>query len=362
MRPRVLLTTPLESRPGGVSEYLRVIKPYLAEHVDYFTVGSRTENESATASLMRLINDSRNFARTLRGASYDVIHLNPSIGFKALIRDGVLLLIAKALHRQVVVFAHGWDLRCLALLRSYFSQLFRWTFGKADAFIVLGRAFESAVRQLGYRREVFLAAAPLGADLFAAADGCTRRSHGDNAFNLLFLSRVEREKGVFEALDTYGMVKQSRDDITLTVAGSGAALSDAREYASQHGLENVTFVGHVTGHDKYQLFQQSDAFLFPSYGEGLPLAVLEAMAFGLPVVTTAVGGLNDFFMDGTMGYSVPTADPKAFAGFVMRLIDDPELCSRISDFNRQYARTHFTAPDVAAGIERIYRLVLENAH
>lgn len=362
MQPRVLLTTPLESRPGGVSEYLRVIKPYLADHVDYFTVGSRSENESASESLIRLISDSRSFARTVRGASYDVVHLNPSIGFKALVRDGVLLLIAKALHRQVVVFAHGWDSRCLEFLRSYFSQLFRWTFGKADAFIVLGRAFESAVRQLGYRREVFVAAAPLGEDLFAAADQCTRHPRSDKAFNLLFLSRVEREKGIFEALDTYRILKQFRDNVTLTVAGSGSASNDAREYASQHGLNHVTFVGHVTGRDKYNLFQQADVFLFPSYGEGLPLAVLEAMAFGLPVVTTAVGGLRDFFVDGTMGYSVESADPDSLARVLTHLIEEPVLCSRIGAFNRQYARTHFTAPDVAAGIERVYRLVLENAH
>jgi len=153
-------------------------------------------------------------------------------------------------------------------------------------------------------------------------------------------------------------VKGAYPFVSLTVAGDGSHLKQAVEYARMRNLDGVSFIGHVDGARKYQIFQEADVFLFPSYGEGLPLSVLEAMASGLPVVTSAVGGLCDFFEDGRMGFITKNRDPHVLAELVTRLLDNVDLRNRIITFNQNFARTRFTSAQVAAQMEWMYRSLL----
>jgi glycosyltransferase involved in cell wall biosynthesis len=352
---RVLLTTPSMSRHGGVSQYWRTLRPHLCEDVQYFTVGSRSDKNSFAVPL-RLVQDSWKFADTLRRGGFDIVHLNPSMFSKALIRDGLLLLLAKALGKEVLVFAHGWNPAWTAQRPKYFTYAFRVVFGRADAFVVLGKRFEQQLRLLGYKNRVFIHGAPVSDDLLKAA-GNEPPAHlpvADPKFNILFLARVERDKGIYEALDAFWTLKQKYWFVSLTVAGDGAELNAARRYASDHHLTDVTFLGHVDGVERVDVFRAADAYLFPSHHEGLPLSVLEAITLGVPVVTCDVGALRDFFEDGRMGFISTGREPKILASLLSRLVSDPKLCSTIREFNRKYAAAHFTAHQVALRLQKIY--------
>ena len=361
---RILLTTPPMSRHGGVASYLRALRPHLQDSVEYFAVGSRCDHEGLAASLLRLLRDSWQFAKALRRGSYDAVHLNPSVGPKALIRDGLLLVIAKAMHKTVIVFAHGWDDACERALSRRLRRLFCLVYGRADAFIVLGKGFTQKLRRLGYDRMVFTQAAPIEDDLLADCEWRRLRPRpggSDAKFNILFLARIEKTKGIYEALDTYRILKQAHPIVSLTIAGDGSELISAMQYARAQHFDDVVFTGHVEGAAKYEVFRSADAYLFPSYTEGLPISVLEAMAYGLPVITRSVGSLNDFFQNGAMGFITESRDPQVLAALLNRLIGDPDLRSRISNFNRKYAKDQFAAPQVAARLEGIYRFVLGGA-
>jgi glycosyltransferase involved in cell wall biosynthesis len=262
----------------------------------------------------------------------------------------------------VVVFAHGWDEAFEHLLSRRFSRLFQLMYGRADAFIVLGQEFKRKLRRLGYERQVFVQGAPIDDQLLEDCGREQIRKGADRSkFNLLFLARLEREKGIYEALDTYRLLKREYPYITMTVAGDGSERARAAAYAKSANLEDVTFQGYVEGNAKYEVYRKADAYLFPSYTEGLPISVLEAMAYGLPIVTCAVGGLPDFFRHGTMGFVTEKPNPEILASLVSRLIVDPALASRIGHFNSNYAREQFNGPHIAADLEGVYRFLLEGA-
>jgi glycosyltransferase involved in cell wall biosynthesis len=343
---------------------LRVLRPHLGKDVEYFTTGSRSESEASGAAVVRVVRDSWRFAQVLKRGSYDIVHLNPSIGSKALLRDGVLLLVAKSFRKAVVVFTHGWDPDCERALSKHFSGLFRFVFGRADAFIVLSKEFKNRLRALGYEKAVFIHGAPIDDELLDyVQQPPPSRCAGDGGrtFKILFLARVEKEKGIYEALDAYRLVKDRNPFVSLTIAGDGSHFTRAVQYASDQQLADVSFVGYVEGNAKCEVFRRSDAYLFPSYSEGLPLSVLEAMACGLPVVTSAVGGLCDFFENGAMGFSTESRDPAVLANLMERLVRDPELCSKIRRLNHRYVRDNFTAQRIASRLEGIYRRVLNGA-
>ncbi len=361
---RVLMTTPLLNKPGGVSQYLSVLLPYVQHEMRCFTIGSRKDAESGVTSAVRLLQDWILFANTMRTRSFDLVHLNPSVGSKALLRDGVLLLIAKVFRKPVVVFMHGWDEDFERRVLNRLAWLFRAVFGRADCFVVLGAEFEKKLKSLGYSKAIFRQAAPVEEGIFRGCKeyvAARKLRSGGRGCRILFLARIERTKGIYEALEAYGIIKQSFPSASLVVAGDGSELHNAIEYARTKNLADLSFRGHVAGAEKLEIFKSSDIYLFPSYTEGLPISVLEAMACGLPIVTSAVGGLHDFFEDGKMGYMSQNAQPEILAALVSRLMNDPDLCSQIGSFNSQYAREHFTGEHVAAQLEHIYRYLLERA-
>ena len=362
---RVLLVTPLLDKPGGVASYYKALQNHLTEEVEYFTVGARTDDESLVSILVRSLSDCVNFFRKLKRGNYDLVHLNPSLGPKALVRDGMLILIAKALRVRIIVFVHGWDVRCEHLIRKHFLSIFRIVYGKANAFIVLGTEFRDKLIKMGCTDCIFLEKTIVEDEFFLRSTALRRQwSNGGEGkkLNILALTRIEKTKGVYEAVDAYCILKRKFPWITLTIAGDGPELQAVKQYVHDMKTSDVDFLGHVQGEQKHTTFEHADIYLFPtSYGEGMPIAILEAMAYSLPVVTRPVGGIRDYFENGHMGFITESLDPNVFAGLLETLIVDNALRLTIGAFNRDYAREHFTAKKAAGRLQGIYRKVLANA-
>ena len=157
------------------------------------------------------------------------------------------------------------------------------------------------------------------------------------------------------SLKALAILQEKYPNVHLTVAGTGAALEEARQYVADNRILNVTFAGYVRGEEKAEVYSHAHCCLFPTWHpEGMPITVVEAMAFGLPVITRPVGALADFFRDGEMGFLTESRDPAVFAQLVGRLIEDPELCTRIDHTNRRYAHDRFAASVVARELLRLY--------
>ncbi len=360
---RALITIPAEGRRGGVSQYFCAVRPHLKSRVRYFSVGSRSDHESIGVSLRRMFADSLRFAKILRKKPFDIVHLNPSIGAKALVRDGILLAIAKWSSRVAVVFFHGLDDHSKGFSAFLLGRFVRLMYGRADAFVVLSTEVKSKLIGWGCNRPIFLYRAPVDDDLVSCCQHGSvipndNRAQASQAFNILFLARIERSKGIYEAIEAYQLLRRDFPFVTLTVAGDGSELPAVRDYVAAARIPDIVFTGFVEGGSKITVLRIANAYLFPSYYEGLPLSVLEAMACGLPVVASAVGGLRDFFMDGHMGFLADDHDPATLARLLAELVRNPDLCSTIRQFNHAYAADHFAAQRVAGEIDTLYRHVL----
>jgi glycosyltransferase involved in cell wall biosynthesis len=164
------------------------------------------------------------------------------------------------------------------------------------------------------------------------------RSAPPNSFvagrpRLLHIGRLSSEKGVADLLEAVRILKNKHGPwCQLTVAGSGPEENRLKEYVKALGIdENVRFVGYVKEDaELVRLYQNSDVFILPSYTEGVPKVILEAMANGLPVVSTAVGGIPEIVQDGVNGLLVPPRDPEGIYAAIHRLLKDGELRLRIT--------------------------------
>ncbi len=353
---RVLVTLPEPKKQGGVVSYWQALLPRLDGLADSFTVGARVEESGLLRRMLRFLKDYASYYRVLWSQPYDVVHLNPSLTRDALIREGILLLIAKVFGKRVLVFLHGWDAECELSIRRWFLFLFRSVYFKADTFIVLSTRFRSVLEELGYDEQIYVETTVVPDDVFQRPEiknSRRRLTHDD--VNILFLARVERAKGVFISIDAFRRVKDTYPSVTMTIAGDGSDLDKAAKYVKSQGIPDVQFRGWLGSEAKHKVFADADIYLLPTlWGEGCPCSVLEAMSHGLPVVARPVGGLADFLEDGQTGFLSRSQDPHVFAELLCRLIRKSELRREIGTHNRKYAADHFRASQMAHRLERIY--------
>jgi glycosyltransferase involved in cell wall biosynthesis len=171
------------------------------------------------------------------------------------------------------------------------------------------------------------------------------------------VGRFVEPKGYTYLLDALAKIRTQISDAKALLVGDGALRQPMEEKARELGLsDTVVFTG--TRRDVPQVLALLDVFVLPSLWEGLPIALLEAMAAGLPVVATAVGGTPEVVVDGVTGILVPPRDPDALAEAILTLLHDPDLRRKMGQAGRERVRGHFSVEKMVKETEGLYRRLL----
>jgi len=150
----------------------------------------------------------------------------------------------------------------------------------------------------------------------------------EGSIRMGFIGRVVKEKGVFELLKAYRILKQKHKSIELKIAGDGKALIQLQDKA--RGLEfskDIKFYGEVSLSELF--YKEIDILVLPSISEGLPVSILEAMASGVLVVASNVGGIAEVIENKYNGLLLESCNPDEIANAVEKLIISPLLCKEI---------------------------------
>lgn len=341
---KILINTPDTSILGGVANHYKGLKPFWSQNVKYNFIGGR----KGIPGLLFLIYDYVRFLFLCAFGKYDIILLNPSLGKTAIKRDALFLRISKWFKIKTVVFFHGWSPEIVSELNEK-PIAFINTFNKADKLIVLAQSFKDDLIKWGITKPIFISTTKVNDDLLKGFIFSKKTWKP----NILFLTRIETYKGIFTTLEAFKIVKAKLPNATLTIAGSGSKLSQAKEFVNNYNLRDVQFLGNITGNKLIETFSNASVYILPSHSEGMPTSVLEAMAFGLPVISRPVGGLVDFFEKEKMGYLIESLAPKDYAEKIVGILDAPNKCQNIGNYNHEYAKNHFMASTVAKNIESI---------
>ena len=351
---KIIINTPYINIPAGVSNHYKGLKPYFSGNVIYnqcvTTNWIKRTFKTNNYYIIKLI---RYFCLFFDVAKFSFIMilnhkchvlLNPSFGPNALKREIIFAKIAKCFGAKYSFFIHGWTKEYFDSVASGNIRLDK-IFYNAESYFVLAEQFRQNLITLGIKKKIFITRTKVPDYMIADSN-----REVTNIKRILYLARVEKDKGIFETIRTFQILHDAYPDLKFDVVGSGSALNEAKELAKPLG-SSITFYGALYDKDVIKMYSQSDLYILLSYHEGMPTTVLEAMAFGLPVITRPVGGLVDFFRNEEMGYMDSSLDPIVFADYIKELIRHPDKVLAISKINREYAKVNFMASVVAKDIE-----------
>ncbi len=341
---RVLMIGPVPRIYGGISAVVGMLLDSDLPTRCRLTYAAEGTREGPWAKLSCFIAALLQTGWLLLTGQVDVIHLHVGDG-GSFYRHTLYLVLGRLARRPVVFHWHlpgdaGAATKFYAAGGPVRRRLIRWALNSATRVVVLSPSWRPALTQIAPRsqeRIVALANPVDCASIQPPADPVTRSST-----QVLFLGDFSVRKGVRDLLLAAPAVLAYHPAARFVVCG-GNPPADVQALAGPSG-EAVAFPGFVRGPEKLRLLQQAALLVLPSYAEGVPIAVLEGMAAGLPVVTTPVGGVPDVFADGINGFLVSPGDPPALAQAIERLLDDPALRQAMGNANRRRALEDFNVP------------------
>jgi glycosyltransferase involved in cell wall biosynthesis len=172
-------------------------------------------------------------------------------------------------------------------------------------------------------------------------------------FDLVTTTRLEAYKGTLDLIAALQLVREHRPETRLSVVGDGSQRAAVEQFADRHGLSQaITFWGEQS--DVPARLREGRIFVLSSHEEGLPNAVIEAMACALPVVATRVGGTPEIVRDGETGLLVPPQDPSQLAAAILRYLGDPRAIASHGAAGLARVRAHFNIESSAAAYQRLY--------
>lgn len=156
---------------------------------------------------------------------------------------------------------------------------------------------------------------------------------GKHLIYLLFVGRMEPEKGLPVLIQCVALLKKQNVKVHLTLVGSGPYEEQLRQLVNNLNVsEEISFKGYVKfGESLFSYYKSTDFFILPSFSEGFPRVLMEAMVFGLPIITTSVGDIPNVIKHRENGWLVTSGKPDAFADAIIELSNNPRLTQSIKE-------------------------------
>ncbi len=291
---------------------------------------------------------------TLRPA---IVHLNPSLEAKSIYREAIFRGLISIFSRRskVITHIHGWRESLADSLHqgSFFRRVLAYLLSRSDVVIVLATRFKERLESLDLGFEpVRVLPTAVESDLYDQP-----RDAASPGLNVLCLSRVVASKGIFDLLEAVPALldKHAGRELRFVFAGDGDDLTRLRRQVESLGIaDRVALPGYVRGTSKLDLLRNASIFVLPSHDEGCPVAVLEAMAAGLPVVATRVGALGEILDPGVHGLLVDPHSSDQLRVAIEHLVSNAPIREAMGQANRDRAKEVFDVGHIFCKLESLY--------
>ncbi len=278
---------------------------------------------------------------------YDIVHIHVATTQSAR-RKRLFFWLAKEFHKKTILHFHPSNEKFL--FEPYNQGLYKRMFSQADLVLVLSEQWRRWIKEaLGCEERIEVLYNP-------CPD--VKRNTEIKRKQILFAGSIILRKGYDVLLEGFSKIAAKYPDWKIVFAGNGE-IKQGQFMASSLGiLQQTEWIGWVTGADKDKVFNESSVYCLASEGEGFPMGVLDAWAYGLPCVMTPVGGIPDIVRDGIEGVVFPVGDADALAKALDRIISNKQMRKDIVKATDKYVNETFNVRYINRQLGWIYDRLL----
>ena len=261
------------------------------------------------------------------------------------IEKGIMILISKFFNIPVMVFPRAGALIKQYQRNQYFKSFLNFTFKKSKIFLCQGSSFQKfAINELDFSKDKCPIIPNWTANKIYLQIGEKRIFNNyQNIQNILFLGWLEDFKGIREILTSLKILKNKKYKFHFYFAGDGKLMSYAKNYVKYNKLERyTTFLGWVDEEKKIELLSQSNIFVLPSWNEGLPNALIEAMSAGLACIVSSVGMIPDYAVHENNSLLIKPKSSEEIVLSIEKLLINSKFREKISKNAYFFARDNFS--------------------
>ncbi|WP_281884342.1 glycosyltransferase family 4 protein [Paenibacillus sp. YYML68] len=268
---------------------------------------------------------------------YQIVHMH-SAANGSFYRKTLYTYFSKWWGKKVIFHIHGSSFEAFQRKNSFTKWIVRKTLDRADAVVVLSEQMKMLVHRFSNNPSVHVLPNPI--EIPDEQDLLKPKDYSDKV-NLLFLGEIGPRKGIYDLVQALASVPQPyRNQLQLHVCGNNE-IEKLKSRVQELGLEDCCTVrGWIDGEKKKYFLRVADIYILPSYAEGLPISILEAMAYSLPIISTNVGGIPEIVRPEQNGILVEPGAISDITSAILQLITDSELRDEFGKQSREIVDKH----------------------
>ncbi|MCK4624116.1 MAG: glycosyltransferase, partial [Phycisphaerae bacterium] len=359
--PRVVMLGPLPPLTGGMVTVVNNLRGSALAGRCRLTVLNNGKTTPEGRSVLMGIVSQMEVLRCLISAILrqraQIVHIHTCSGF-TFWRDCMHAMIARLLGSRIVWHVHGGGFNVFAAQQACIGKaIMRFALTHASAVIALSEDWVGCFRAIAPRANWRVV--PNGVPISVKTVVVENRKP-----TFLFLGNLGEQKGAHDLVRAAAIASRKGFEGQIDLAGKETEpgqIEAIEKIIAETGCQSqVRLIGVISGEAKDKATESADCMVLPSYAEGLPMAILEAMACGLPIISTKVGAIPEVITDGVEGFLIEPGDIEALADCIVRLGKDSQLRQRMGDAARVRVQQRYSLQAMAERILEVYHGVLQN--
>ena len=267
-------------------------------------------------------------------------------------RCRMFIRLAKKCGKKVILHEHAADFIEFYNAAGDKKEIVR-TINDCDCLIVLSRSWKEFFTSIGVKEAKIHIL-----NNIVSPPTAVKQPHNDGKLHLMYMGEISNRKGAFDLLKAVADEKDYFKDKLLLRMGGNEVDGDIKTFIRDNGLDGfVAYEGWISGQKKVDCLTWEDIYILPSYNEGLPIAILEAMSYKHPIISTPVGGIPEIIENGRNGLLVTPGDTKAIANAIKFYIVNKDKISEHGKYAFEIVKDFFPEK-VFSDLNEIYQTLL----